>query len=70
MEKYTLVNGVEVPKIGFGTWQIPEGKLYIRVLVMPCKLVMFMSIQLRFIAMKWVWDELLQIASWTGKKSL
>ncbi|HFI0409651.1 TPA: aldo/keto reductase [Streptococcus suis] len=27
MEKYTLVNGVEVPKIGFGTWQIPEGEV-------------------------------------------
>lgn len=25
METYTLVNGVEIPKIGFGTWQIPEG---------------------------------------------
>lgn len=25
MENYTLVNGVQIPKIGFGTWQIPEG---------------------------------------------
>ncbi|MGT2923808.1 aldo/keto reductase [Streptococcus caviae] len=25
MEVYTLNNGVEIPKIGFGTWQIPEG---------------------------------------------
>lgn len=24
-EKFTLSNGVAVPKIGFGTWQIPEG---------------------------------------------
>lgn len=26
METYTLANGVRVPKIGFGTWQIPEGE--------------------------------------------
>lgn len=26
METYTLANGVKVPKIGFGTWQIPEGE--------------------------------------------
>ena len=25
MEAYTLINGVTIPKIGFGTWQIPEG---------------------------------------------
>ncbi|MGT2636294.1 aldo/keto reductase [Streptococcus ratti] len=25
MEVYTLNNGVEIPKIGFGTWQISEG---------------------------------------------
>jgi len=24
-EKYVLSNGVEIPKIGFGTWQIPKG---------------------------------------------
>lgn len=24
-ETYTLSNGVEIPKIGFGTWQIPNG---------------------------------------------
>ena len=26
METYTLANGVKVPKVGFGTWQIPEGE--------------------------------------------
>lgn len=25
MEQFTLSNGVKIPKIGFGTWQIPEG---------------------------------------------
>lgn len=25
MEEYTLSNGLKIPKIGFGTWQIPEG---------------------------------------------
>ncbi|MGT2812135.1 aldo/keto reductase [Streptococcus minor] len=25
MENYTLSNGVQIPKIGFGTWQIPDG---------------------------------------------
>ncbi len=25
MEDYTLSNGLKIPKIGFGTWQIPEG---------------------------------------------
>lgn len=25
MENYTLSNGVKIPKIGFGTWQIKEG---------------------------------------------
>ena len=25
-ETYTLRNGVKVPKIGLGTWQIPNGK--------------------------------------------
>lgn len=25
-ETYTLMNGVKVPKIGLGTWQIPEGE--------------------------------------------
>ena len=24
---YTLNNGVKIPAIGFGTWQIPEGNL-------------------------------------------
>lgn len=27
MEVYTLANGLTIPKIGFGTWQIPEGEL-------------------------------------------
>ncbi|MGT2755054.1 aldo/keto reductase [Streptococcus ovis] len=26
MEHYTLHNGVKIPKIGFGTWQIPDGE--------------------------------------------
>ena len=26
MKTYTLSNGVTIPKIGFGTWQIPEGE--------------------------------------------
>ena len=26
MEEYQLSNGVNIPKIGFGTWQIPEGE--------------------------------------------
>lgn len=26
MEHYTLSNGVQIPKIGFGTWQLEEGK--------------------------------------------
>lgn len=26
METYTLSNGVTIPKIGFGTWQIPDGE--------------------------------------------
>lgn len=25
MENYTLSNGVQIPKVGFGTWQIPDG---------------------------------------------
>jgi diketogulonate reductase-like aldo/keto reductase len=25
-ETYTLNNGIEIPKLGFGTWQIPEGE--------------------------------------------
>lgn len=25
-EMYTLANGVKVPKIGLGTWQIPDGE--------------------------------------------
>lgn len=24
-DRFTLANGVEIPKIGFGTWQIPDG---------------------------------------------
>jgi len=27
-ETYTLANGVTIPKIGFGTWQIPDGEAY------------------------------------------
>lgn len=27
MEHYTLANGVTIPKIGFGTWQIPDGEV-------------------------------------------
>lgn len=27
MEQYTLSNGVTIPKIGFGTWQIPDGEV-------------------------------------------
>lgn len=30
MEVYTLSNGVQIPKIGFGTWQIPEGELAVQ----------------------------------------
>ncbi|BCR36354.1 aldo/keto reductase [Mariniplasma anaerobium] len=26
-ETYVLSNGVEIPKIGFGTWQVPDGKI-------------------------------------------
>lgn len=26
MENYTLQNGVEIPEIGFGTWQTPDGE--------------------------------------------
>lgn len=26
MEEYQLSNGVNIPKIGFGTWHIPEGE--------------------------------------------
>jgi diketogulonate reductase-like aldo/keto reductase len=26
-DTFTLANGVEIPKIGFGTWQIPDGAL-------------------------------------------
>lgn len=26
METYTLSNGVTIPKLGFGTWQIPDGE--------------------------------------------
>ncbi|MFD1417909.1 aldo/keto reductase [Companilactobacillus keshanensis] len=26
-EYYTLSNGVKIPKVGFGTWQIPDGKI-------------------------------------------
>lgn len=26
METYTLSNGVTIPKIGFGTWQLPDGE--------------------------------------------
>ena len=37
MEVYTLNNGVEIPKIGFGTWQIPEGMRLITVFAMPLK---------------------------------
>ena len=25
-ETYTLANGVKIPKIGLGTWQIPDGE--------------------------------------------
>ena len=25
-DTFTLSNGVEIPKIGFGTWQIPDGQ--------------------------------------------
>lgn len=24
--QYTLTNGIKIPKIGFGTWQIPNGE--------------------------------------------
>ncbi|WP_161948915.1 aldo/keto reductase, partial [Streptococcus suis] len=27
MTRYTFSNGVTVPKIGFGTWQIPDGEV-------------------------------------------
>ena len=27
-EKYTLYNGVQIPKIGFGTWQTPNDQVY------------------------------------------
>lgn len=26
-ETYTLVNGVKIPKVGFGTWQVPDGEI-------------------------------------------
>lgn len=26
-QTYTLVNGVKIPKIGFGTWQVPDGDI-------------------------------------------
>lgn len=26
MEEYRLSNGMTIPKIGFGTWQIPDGE--------------------------------------------
>ena len=26
MKKFTLNNGVEIPSIGYGTWQIEEGE--------------------------------------------
>ena len=26
-ENYVLSNGVKIPKIGFGTWQVPDGKI-------------------------------------------
>ena len=24
---YTLANGVKIPKVGFGTWQTPDGQV-------------------------------------------
>ena len=30
MEVYTLANGIQIPKIGFGTWQIPDGELAVQ----------------------------------------
>ncbi|HWH26163.1 MAG TPA: aldo/keto reductase [Pseudolysinimonas sp.] len=26
-DTYTLANGVQIPKIGFGTWQVPDGQI-------------------------------------------
>ena len=26
VSNYVMWNGVEIPKIGFGTWQIPDGE--------------------------------------------
>lgn len=45
METYTLSNGVTIPKIGFGTWQIPEGEEATIALVSHLRLVTHILIQ-------------------------
>ncbi len=39
MEDFMLSNGVSIPKIGFGTWQIPEGAEAKMQWYMRCKMV-------------------------------
>lgn len=36
-QTYVLSNGVEIPKIGFGTWQVPDGKIAYESVTMALK---------------------------------
>ena len=34
-EQYTLANGVQIPKLGFGTWLIPDGEVAVLRTIKP-----------------------------------
>ncbi len=58
MTRYTFSNGVTVPKIGFGTWQIPDGEVAYGAVSYALELVIAILILLKFMAMKLVLVEL------------
>ncbi|MFH0766933.1 MAG: aldo/keto reductase, partial [Bacillota bacterium] len=37
IQTYTLSNGVKIPKIGFGTWQVPSGDVTYQSVAMALK---------------------------------
>lgn len=55
METYTLSNTLNIPKIGFGTWQLTEGEEAYKAVTHALKVVLIL---LRFMVMNIVLDVL------------